>query len=91
MGGGGGRRDGTFSRPLLPVERKHYRRSQGEPLLERLATGARRRALDQYSRESGGVKEGARKGLTGEGMSPGGDCGRDEGCRDRSGERRSHG
>ena len=46
---GGRRRDGKFTRPHLPVERKHDGRSRGEPLLERLATGARRRALDQYS------------------------------------------
>ena len=90
-GGGGGRREGAFARPLLPGEGKRYGRGRGEPLLERPAAGVRGRAPDHYSRGSGGVKEGARKGVTGGGMPPGASRRRDERCRDRRGERRSHG
>ena len=90
-GGGGGRREGAFARPLLRGKRRRYGRGRAEPLLERPAAGVRGRAPDHYSRGSGGVKEGARKGVTGGGMPPGAGRRRDERCRDRRGERRSHG
>ena len=90
-GGGGGRREGAFARPLLPGKRKRYGRGRAEPRLGRPAAGVRGRAPDHYSRGSGGVKEGARKGVTGGGMPPGAGRRRDERCRDRRGERRSHG
>ena len=90
-GGGDGRREGAFARPLLPGERKCYRRGRAEPLMERPAAGLRGRAPDHYSRGSGGFKEGAGKGATGGGMTPGAGRRCDERCRDRRGERRCHG
>ena len=90
-GGGSGRREGAFARPLLPGERKRYGRGREEPLLERPAAVVRGRAPDHYSPGSRGVKEGARKGATGGGMTPGAGRRRGERCRDRWGERQSHG
>ena len=77
----------------------HYFRGSGniteggraEGLLEKPAAGVRRRAPDHYSRGSRVAKEGARGGVAGGGVTAGADRRRDERCRDRKGERRSHG
>ena len=90
-GGGGGRLEGACTGPLLSRERKRYGRGRAEALPERLAAGLGRRAPDHYSRGSGVAKEGARGGVAGGGVTAGAHRRRDERCRDRRGERRSHG
>ena len=90
-GGGGGRSEGGFARPPLLGERMRYGRGRTEPLLERPAAGVSGRALDHYSRGSTGVKEGARMGMAGGGMTREAGRRRGEHCRDRWGERRRHG
>ena len=88
---GGGRREGECTGPLLSGERKRYGRGRAEALPERPAAGVGWRAPDHYSRGSGVAKEGARGGLTGGCLTAGAHQRRDERCRDRRGERRSHG